>query len=222
MSCLHRRQSAVKEPTNCRARAQMRIPRTVPRRHVCNSSSLNSNSLLHNLQARPCEVEVMRDVAGLALNDELHGTFARSAGRKVLATNDDSIMIGSVFLMYHAVDAGNGSHLAGKVGATKASGRSGGTHWTFRCRVASAVLRFAKNESTVAHCSDGLAMPMSAGARFAVKVTVASWRASACGARADEAYPLAEQSGEGFHPKASSRSSSAQICSRTSSAPWAL
>jgi hypothetical protein len=88
----------------------------------------------------------VRDVAGLALNDELHGTLARSAGRKVLATNDDSVMIGSVFLMYHAVDAGNGSHLAGKVGATKASGRSGGTH---------AALRFAKNESTVARCSDG-------------------------------------------------------------------
>jgi hypothetical protein len=32
----------------------------------------------------------VRDVAGLALNDELHGTLARSAGRKVLATNDDT------------------------------------------------------------------------------------------------------------------------------------
>jgi len=79
------------------------------------------HSLLHNLQSWASEVEIVCDVTGLGSNDETDGCFTRPTRWELFAANDDGIMIRPVFLMHHAVNASDRSHVSRCIGTAKAS-----------------------------------------------------------------------------------------------------
>ena len=83
---------------------------------------------LHTDQIRPCEVEVVRDVAGLHVNAEPYGGYAGSARWEFFASYHHNIMIRSMLCVHNAVDTGYRSHLTGTIGTAKRARRSGGSH----------------------------------------------------------------------------------------------